>query len=95
MSIPRAHIGDNEQLARNALLSAALAYAARGWSIIPTRANKAAGLWRAFQTQGAGDTTLRSMFARPGVTGLAAIIGLSEHELRVVPLGTTVEGVGP
>lgn len=84
------------QLAHNALLSAALAYAARGWSIILTRAKKGAGLWRPFQTQGADDATLRSMFARPDVTGLAATIGLSEHELGVALLATAaVEGVGP
>jgi hypothetical protein len=61
--------------ASNALIDAASNYAARGWSIIPTIGKRAAGLWKPFQTQPADERTLRRMFSRPKVTGIAVILG--------------------
>lgn len=58
-----------------ALLDAALIYAGRSWSIIAVIGKRAAGLWRPFQERAADEATLRKMFAKPGVTGLAVITG--------------------
>lgn len=57
------------------LLDAALHYARRGWSIIAVIGKRAARLWRPFQEQPADKATLRRMFAKPDVTGLAVITG--------------------
>ena len=57
------------------LLNAALDYAARSWSIIPTLGKKSVGLWKPFQTRPAAEKTLRRLFAKRGVTGLAVITG--------------------
>jgi len=57
------------------LLESAIDYARRGWSIIPTAGKRAKGLWKPFQTLPADERTLRSLFASPGVTGLAVILG--------------------
>lgn len=57
------------------LLDAALKFAARRWSIIPTIGKRAAGLWKPFQDRPADGRTLRRMFARKGITGLAVILG--------------------
>ena len=65
----------SQQPATNKAGGAAVTYAARGWSIIPVIDKRAAGLWKPFQTQPADEPTLRRMFARPGITGLAVILG--------------------
>ena len=64
------------------LPDAALAYARRGWSIIPVLGKKAAGLWKPFQKR-AAEATLRKMFAKKGVTGLAVITGKVSGGLAV------------
>jgi hypothetical protein len=45
------------------LLDADLAYARRGWSIIPGIRKKAAGLWKLLQARPADEKTLRRLFA--------------------------------
>jgi len=68
----------------SSLLDRALAYdAALGWSIIAVIGKRAAGLWRPFQDRLADEATLRKMFARPGVTGLAVITGQVSGGLAV------------
>jgi hypothetical protein len=44
-------------------------------SIIAVIGKRAGGLWRPFQERAADEATLRKMFAKPGVTGLAVITG--------------------
>ncbi len=60
-------------------LSAALAYARRGWSIIPVtnigKDKKAACPWKQFQTTRPNELTLRQLFSRPDVSGLAVLLG--------------------
>ncbi|HZZ76906.1 MAG TPA: bifunctional DNA primase/polymerase [Gemmataceae bacterium] len=65
------------------LLSAALDYASRGYSVIPVVGKKAAGFWKPFQEHPADETTLRHMFSRPNVTGLALILGSVSGGLAV------------
>jgi hypothetical protein len=60
-----------------------LAYAARGWSIIPVVGKKSLGLWKPFQTSPADDNTLRRLFARKGITGLAVVLGRVSGGLAV------------
>jgi hypothetical protein len=67
----------------NALFEAAIAYAKLGWSVIPTRGKCAAGGWLAFQQRRANATTLKRMFARASVTGLAVITGSVSGGLAV------------
>jgi hypothetical protein len=69
--------------AKTNLIEHALGYAARGWSIIPIIGKRAAGLWKPFQEQPADEKTLRAMFARPGITGLAVITGKVSGGLAV------------
>ncbi len=57
------------------LLTVALAYAARGLSIIPVINKKPVGRWKQFQTRAANEGELRMAFANPRVTGLAVILG--------------------
>src|SRR5262245_45974331 len=57
------------------LLGAALEYRARGWSILSVTDKRAAGLWKPFQSRAADEATLRRLFARSGITGLAVILG--------------------
>jgi hypothetical protein len=57
------------------LLATALRYAGRGYSIIAVKGKIAAGLWKPFQDRPADEPTLRRMFGRKGVTGLAVILG--------------------
>ena len=63
------------------LLDAALDFAARRWSIIPTIGKRAAGRWKPFQEQPADEPTLRRMFARKGINGLAVILGIASGGL--------------
>jgi hypothetical protein len=57
------------------LLGHALEYARRGWSIIAVAGKKAIGLWKPFQARPADEKTLRRLFARKDVTGIAVITG--------------------
>lgn len=59
----------------NILLAAALGYLRRGWSVIPVIGKRAIGRWKSFQERPADEATLRRMFGRSGVTGLAVITG--------------------
>jgi Bifunctional DNA primase/polymerase, N-terminal len=65
------------------LLFHALAYARRGWSIIPVAGKKSIGIWKPFQTRAADAKTLIHLFAKRGVTGLAVILGKSSGGLAV------------
>ncbi len=65
------------------LFDHALAYAGRGWSIIPVNGKKGAGLWKPFQTEAAQPEILRSLFAKPGITGLAVVLGAVSGGLAV------------
>ena len=56
-------------------VDAALTYARRGWSIIPTIGKRSAHHWKQFQTTPADEPTLRRLFSRKGITGLAVILG--------------------
>ena len=67
----------------NALIDHALAYAHCGWSVIPTIGKIAAGLWKPFQDRRPDECTLRRMFGRPGITGLAVITGKVSGALAV------------
>jgi hypothetical protein len=60
---------------RATFLDHALAYASRRWSIIPTNAKLPACPWKPFQLQRPDDETLRRLFAKDGITGLAVILG--------------------
>ncbi len=58
------------------LTDLALSYAARGWSLLPTKGKKPAlRSWRRYQREAASESTLRRWFARNGVTGLAVVCG--------------------
>jgi hypothetical protein len=70
--------------AAGALLEHALAYALRGWSIIPVIGKKpAVALWRPFQEHPADETTLRRLFSKKNITGLAVILGRVSGGLAV------------
>ena len=64
-----------QSTADNHLLTAALNYAARNWSIIAVKGKRAAGPWKRFQVQPPDEATLRRMIGRRGVSGLAVILG--------------------
>lgn len=68
---------------QESLLAHALAYADRGWSIIPVIGKQSAGLWKPFQIEPADENTLRRLFARQGVTGLAVVLGTVSGGLAV------------
>lgn len=69
----------------NPLLSAALEYHGRGWSVLPIGSNKkpAVRSWKEAQTERADEQTLRAQFANPGVTGVAAVCGPVSNGLNV------------
>ena len=81
MSIADRHPVDNGE--QRSLLNHALDYARRGWSIIPVSGKKPLGLWQPFQEQPADDLTLRRLFAKNGVTGLAVVLGSVSGGLAV------------
>jgi hypothetical protein len=57
------------------LFAHVLDYSQHGWSIIPVAEKRAIGLWKPFQSVPPDETTLRKLFARKSVTGLAVILG--------------------
>ena len=57
------------------LLTHVLAYADRGWSLIPVAGKKAIGRWMQFQAVAPDETTLRKLFASKSVSGAAVILG--------------------
>jgi hypothetical protein len=67
------------------LLDAALAYAARGWSIIPTRAKKARFRWKQFQMERADEKLLRDWLGGrfADIDGIAVVCGRVSGELVV------------
>jgi hypothetical protein len=68
---------------QDALLEHALGDARRGWSIIPVAGKKPVGLWTPFQSRPPDERTLRRLFAKKGVTGLAVITGAVSGGLAV------------
>jgi hypothetical protein len=64
-------------------LADALPYAVRGWSIIPAIGKKSAGFWKPFQACPADEKTLRRLFSREGITGLAVVLGRASGGLAV------------
>jgi hypothetical protein len=65
----------------NTLLWHALEYRAIGFNVIPTRGKKAAGKWKRFQRERPDELALQHMFALPGITGVAAILGAASSGL--------------
>lgn len=57
------------------LLTHALVYAARGWSVIPVKGKVAVCKWERFQANRPTEAELRRLFNRKGITGLAVICG--------------------
>ncbi len=60
---------------RAGFLDAALRYARRGWCIIPTAGKRAAARWKQYQQARPDEHSLRQLFACPGITGLAVLMG--------------------
>src|SRR5690242_12909473 len=73
--------GTGDRGKQSALLEDALDYAGRGWSIIPVIDQRAAGPWTRFQVRPADEPTLRHLFGRRAVNGLAAIMGAASGML--------------
>lgn len=67
----------------NPLLAAALDYRQRGWSIIPTVGKKSGVPWKRFQTERAGEDTIRRWFADGRATGVAVVLGNASGGLAV------------
>jgi hypothetical protein len=64
------------------LLDAALDYHHHhGMSIIPTIGKRAAVAWRQYQDHPADEPELRRLMSRPGITGIAVILGSVSHGL--------------
>jgi hypothetical protein len=62
--------GDDE-----GLLAHALRYADRGWSVIAVKEKQAIRSWKSYQEKPPDKRTLKRMFSREGVTGVAVIGG--------------------
>jgi hypothetical protein len=67
----------------NDLLAAALDYRRRGWAVIPVRGKHAATRWKRYQAHPPGEKTLRRLFRRHDITGLAALTGRASGGLAV------------
>jgi hypothetical protein len=64
------------------LLAAALDYHHHhGMSIIPTIDKRAAVAWRRYQNHPADEPELRRLMSRPGITGIAVVLGTVSHGL--------------
>ena len=60
----------------NDLLTHALEYARRGWSIVPVNGKKSAlRPWKRYKAQRAPEAKLRELFARDKLSGLAVVCG--------------------
>jgi hypothetical protein len=64
-------------------LEAALTYTARRWSIIPVSGKRPVSLWKPFQARPADEKTLRRLFVKEGITGLAVVLGRVSGGLAV------------
>lgn len=61
----------------------ALEYRRLGWNVLPVRGKKPAVAWKSFQIKRPPLTILRRMIDRPGVTGLAVVLGwVSGHKAK-------------
>jgi hypothetical protein len=67
----------------SAILEAAIAYARRGWSIIPVVGKQPAGFWRPFQSRAADETTVKKLFSKNNITGVAVITGTVSGSLAI------------
>ncbi len=65
----------------NLLLNAALAYARRGWTVIPTAAKRARGAWKKYQTVKPDTTELRQLFSKGHISGVAVVLGSASNSL--------------
>jgi hypothetical protein len=77
------NLGPACRLQETSLVDHALAYARRGWSIIPVHGKKSTGLWKPFQRHPANEQLIRRQFAKKGATGLAVILGRVSGGLAV------------
>jgi hypothetical protein len=65
------------------LVEKAIEYARRGWSIIPVCGKRAVGRWKRFQSMPADEGTLRRVFGKENITGLAVVLGKASGGLAV------------
>lgn len=63
------------------LFSAALGFLYRGWSVIAVQGKEAVDKWRAYQSRLPTPDELDAMFRKPGVSGLAVILGTASGHL--------------
>jgi hypothetical protein len=68
---------------RKALLDAVFADTARGWSIVAVTGKRAAGRWKPYQKRRPEERTVRRMFARPRITGMAVVTGAVSGGLAI------------